>query len=70
MKKPKSVFFLNKSYLRDNPITCLKQNQRVHLLEFEPFNNTFGPKAQRKKPQLATCDIQVNFINIKLLFNK
>jgi hypothetical protein len=44
----------------DNFSSLIFKNERVHLLEFEPFTNTFGPKAQRKKPQLATCDIQVN----------
>lgn len=42
------------------PTTILNEkakNERVHLLEFEPFENTFGPKAQRKKPQLSTCDL-------------
>ena len=46
------------------PVKILNEkskNERVHLLEFEPFNNTFGPKAQRKRPQLATCDINVSF---------
>ncbi len=43
----------------DNFSSLIFKNERVHLLEFEPFTNTFGPKAQRKKPQLATCDIQV-----------
>lgn len=26
--------------------------QRSHIVETEPFNETFGPKAQRKKPKL------------------
>lgn len=36
------------------------KKDRVHLLDFEPFDNTFGPKSQRKRPTLATCDISVN----------
>lgn len=36
------------------------KKDRVHLLEFEPFQNTFGPKAQRKRPQLTTCDLNVS----------
>ena len=38
------------------------KNDRVHLLDFEPFENTFGPKAHRKRAQLNTCDINVRFI--------
>ena len=26
--------------------------QRAHIVEAEPFNDTFGPKAQRKRPKL------------------
>jgi nuclear GTP-binding protein len=26
--------------------------KRVHITEVEPFNDTFGPKAQRKRPRL------------------
>ena len=26
--------------------------QRAHIVETEPFGDTFGPKAQRKKPRL------------------
>jgi nuclear GTP-binding protein len=33
------------------------KKERVHLLDFEPFENTFGKKAHRKKPQLNTCDM-------------
>lgn len=43
------------------PTTILNEkakNERVHLLEFEPFENTFGPRAQRKKPQLTTSDLK------------
>jgi nuclear GTP-binding protein len=29
----------------------------MHLLESDPFNNTFGPKAQRKKPKLGAFSI-------------
>jgi nuclear GTP-binding protein len=34
----------------------LKQAQ-MHLLEADPFNQTFGPKAQRKKPKLTVSDM-------------
>ena len=42
------------------PTTILNESakkERVHLLDFEPFENTFGKKALRKKPQLSTCDM-------------
>jgi nuclear GTP-binding protein len=26
--------------------------QKPHIVETEPFSNTFGPKAQRKRPRL------------------
>jgi len=42
------------------PITLLNEkakNERLHILEVDTYENTFGPKAQRKKPTLATCDM-------------
>lgn len=42
------------------PITLLKESSkfaRVHLLETESFENTFGPKKQRKRPSLASGDL-------------
>ncbi|KAJ3195674.1 GTPase required for pre-60S ribosomal subunit nuclear export and maturation [Irineochytrium annulatum] len=44
--------------LRQNklPMSLLVDNAkttRMHLLETDPFSNTFGPKAQRKKPKLS-----------------
>lgn len=33
-------------------ISLLKNAQRSHIVETEPFHDTFGPKAQRKKPRL------------------
>ncbi|KAI8908463.1 NUC091 domain-containing protein [Gorgonomyces haynaldii] len=41
---------------------------RMHLLEADPFSNTFGPKAQRKKPKLNAGSIAdlVNASNDKL----
>lgn len=30
----------------------LTVRQRSHIVETEPFQDTFGPKAQRKKPRL------------------
>ncbi|XP_072211365.1 nucleolar GTP-binding protein 2 [Excalfactoria chinensis] len=31
---------------------------RVHILDTETFETTFGPKAQRKRPNLAASDVQ------------
>ncbi|XP_038657113.1 nucleolar GTP-binding protein 2 [Scyliorhinus canicula] len=33
-------------------------NSRVHILDTETFETTFGPKAQRKRPNLGVCDVQ------------
>lgn len=33
-------------------------NSRVHILDTEGFETTFGPKAQRKKPNLAADDMK------------
>lgn len=32
--------------------------KRPHIVETEPFNNTFGPKAQRKRPRLDVGSIE------------
>ena len=32
--------------------TYLTPSQRSHIVETEPFHETFGPKAQRKKPRI------------------
>ena len=40
--------------------TLFLQFAKVHLLDTEGFESTFGKKAQRKKPKLATADIQVS----------
>lgn len=34
-----------------------KQKQ-MHLLEADPFTQTFGPKAQRNRPKLKVSDMQ------------
>lgn len=42
------------------PITLLNESakyQRVHLLETESFDSTFGPKKQRKRPSLKVKDL-------------
>ncbi|XP_078059608.1 nucleolar GTP-binding protein 2 [Mustelus asterias] len=33
-------------------------NSKVHILDTETFETTFGPKAQRKRPNLSVCDIK------------
>ncbi|KAE8624314.1 hypothetical protein XENTR_v10005911 [Xenopus tropicalis] len=33
-------------------------NSKVHILDTETFETTFGPKAQRKRPNLSVCDVQ------------
>ncbi|ELT88313.1 hypothetical protein CAPTEDRAFT_185256, partial [Capitella teleta] len=43
------------------PITLLNEtakNARVHILETESFDKTFGPKAQRKHPNLKSADLE------------
>jgi nuclear GTP-binding protein len=30
----------------------LADDQSTHIVETEPFSNTFGPKAQRKRPRI------------------
>lgn len=43
------------------PITLLNETakyQRVHLLDTETFDTTFGPKKQRKKPNLKIRDLE------------
>ena len=35
------------------------QSARVHILDTEGFETTFGPKAQRKRPNLKAADVQV-----------
>lgn len=39
-------------------VDCV-QNQRVHILEMESFEQTFGAKAQRKRPKVADVDMEV-----------
>lgn len=36
------------------------QSARVHILDTEGFEMTFGPKAQRKRPNLKAADMQVS----------
>ncbi|XP_014674186.1 PREDICTED: nucleolar GTP-binding protein 2-like isoform X2 [Priapulus caudatus] len=43
------------------PITLLNEtakNARVHILDTESFETTFGKKAQRKRPNLKTTDME------------
>lgn len=34
------------------------RDQKSHIVETEPFANTFGPKAQRKRPRLDIGSIE------------
>lgn len=34
------------------------QNSKVHILDTEGFETTFGPKAQRKRPSLMVGDMK------------
>ena len=36
------------------------QSARVHILDTEGFETTFGPKAQRKRPNLKAADMKVS----------
>ena len=43
------------------PVTLLNEtakHQRVHILDTEPFENTFGKKSHRKRPRLSATHIQ------------
>ena len=36
------------------------QNAKVHILDTESFDTTFGPKAQRKRPNIRVADMDVS----------
>lgn len=43
------------------PVSLLNEASkfaRVHLLETQSFESTFGPKKTRKRPSLANCDLE------------
>ncbi|OCT94829.1 hypothetical protein XELAEV_18012510mg [Xenopus laevis] len=42
-------------------------NSKVHILDTETFETTFGPKAQRKRPNLSACDVQELIVNAEAL---
>ncbi|KAJ3370376.1 GTPase required for pre-60S ribosomal subunit nuclear export and maturation [Allomyces arbusculus] len=49
--------------LRQNklPLSLLKDSTKtaqVHMLDNEPFSNTFGPKSQRKRPKLKISSLE------------
>ncbi|KAK3396333.1 nucleolar GTP-binding protein 2 [Sordaria brevicollis] len=56
-KDPYSVLLksnkLPMSLIRDGPKDALKKHQAKMTIESEPFSQTFGPKAQRKRPKLS-----------------
>lgn len=64
MKKAKyKAYYLSCLY-------CVPQSARVHILDTESFENTFGTKAQRKKPHLKVGDLQVYHKNyFEILIN-
>lgn len=41
-----------------NPFFSNWQNSKVHILDTEGFETTFGPKAQRKRPSLTVGDMK------------
>ena len=45
------------------------QSARVHILDTEGFETTFGPKAQRKRPNLKAADVKVSKYSSLLLIN-
>uniref|UniRef100_A0A915K5W3 Nucleolar GTP-binding protein 2 n=1 Tax=Romanomermis culicivorax TaxID=13658 RepID=A0A915K5W3_ROMCU len=52
------------------PITLLNENaknSRVHLLDTETFETTFGPKSLRKKPKLQCEDLEPNLVTLQTL---
>ncbi len=55
-KDPYSVLLksnkLPLSLIRDGPQDALKKHQAKMTIESEPFADTFGPKAQRKRPKI------------------
>ncbi|XP_063227912.1 uncharacterized protein LOC134533981 [Bacillus rossius redtenbacheri] len=55
------------------PITLLNEkakNARVHVLDTESFGSVFGPKKRRKRPNLATTDLnELNTTAEKLMGN-
>ncbi|KAF6034791.1 GNL2 [Bugula neritina] len=50
------------------PITLLNETAkyaRVHLLDTEPFENTFGKQSRRKKPTLKVADVKDMLENVE-----
>lgn len=56
MKDPYKVV-MKRSKLPLSLLDDRRKNARVHLLDTESFANTFGPKAHRKKPNIAAGDV-------------
>lgn len=56
-KDPYSVLLksnkLPMSLIRDGPQDALKKHEAKMTIESEPFSDTFGPKAQRKRPKIS-----------------
>jgi len=56
MKNPYQVV-MQKSKLPLSLLNDRKASNRVHLLDTESYEFTFGPKSHRKRPQLQTTDL-------------
>lgn len=56
MKNPYKVV-MKQSTLPLSLLNDRKKTARVHLLDTESFENTFGPKSHRKRPVLPTTDV-------------
>lgn len=54
------LVLLNRLIGFDQCLSLYSQYAKVHLLDTERFETTFGKKAQRKKPKLKTADMQVS----------
>ncbi|KAK4447598.1 NUC091 domain-containing protein [Podospora aff. communis PSN243] len=56
-KDPYSVLLksnkLPMSLIRDGPQDAMKKHEAKMTIESEPFSDTFGPKAQRKRPKVS-----------------
>ena len=44
------------------------QSARVHILDTEGFETTFGPKAQRKRPNLKAADVKVSKLFLIIVY--
>ncbi|KAJ3068755.1 GTPase required for pre-60S ribosomal subunit nuclear export and maturation [Podochytrium sp. JEL0797] len=52
------TFLLRQNKLPMSLLTDSTKTTRMNMLEVDPFNNTFGPKAQRNKPKLKVGSME------------